>query len=194
MAHKRCMHTKAKRNIPDNFLYFQNDRKNKHKKSKRNSGGIIVLYQNHLRNVISLTDNGGGVLIFIREDIPCKLLNKHSSPEGIEGLFIEVNFRKSKWLLFGTYHPPSQKDDFYFDSIGSALDDAYSGLYDKILLTGDFNAEIDETILTDILELYDLDNLVKEKTCFKSLLNPRLVSHKLPQLFSAYKSDFNWFV
>ena len=38
--------------------------------------------------------NGGGVLIFIREDIPSKLLNKHSFPEGIEGLSIEVNFRK----------------------------------------------------------------------------------------------------
>ena len=61
-------------------------------------------------------------IIFIREDIPSKLLNKHSFPEGIEGLFIEVNFRKSKWLLLGTYHPPSQKDDFYFDSIGRALD------------------------------------------------------------------------
>ena len=47
--------------------------------------------------------NGGGVLIYVREDIPCKQLNRHSFSEGIEGIFVELNFRKCKWLLFGTY-------------------------------------------------------------------------------------------
>ena len=59
---------------------------------------------------------GGGVLIYVREDIPSKLLNKYAFPNDIEGLFIEVNLRKT-WLIFGTYHPPSQRDEFYFDSI-----------------------------------------------------------------------------
>ena len=65
-------------------------------------------------------------------------------PDDIEGLFIEINLRKSKWLIFGSYHPPSQPDEFYFDSIGRALDD-YNAMYDKILLAGDFNAEEHET-------------------------------------------------
>ena len=52
--------------------------------------------------------NGGGVLIYIREDIPSKNLISHTLPSDIEGLFIELNLRNSKWLLFGTYHPPSQ--------------------------------------------------------------------------------------
>ena len=34
---------------------------------------------------------GGGVLIYVREDIPSKLLNKHVFPNDIEGLFIEIN-------------------------------------------------------------------------------------------------------
>ena len=54
--------------------------------------------------------NGGGVLLYIREDIPCKELKFHSLPENIEGIFVEINLRKTKWLLFATYHPPSQCD------------------------------------------------------------------------------------
>ena len=55
---------------------------------------------------------GGGILIYVRTDIPCKQVNKHEFSENIEGIFIEINFRKSKWLLFGTYHPPSQNNNF----------------------------------------------------------------------------------
>ena len=54
--------------------------------------------------------NGGGVLIFARDDIPSRLLNLHNFPYDIEGMFIEINLRKTKWLIYGTYHPPSQND------------------------------------------------------------------------------------
>ena len=40
--------------------------------------------------------NGGGILFYIREDIPSKELNKHTFPDDIEGIFIEVNLRKQK--------------------------------------------------------------------------------------------------
>ena len=43
-----------------------------------------------------------------------KLLSKHNFPDDIEGIFVEINLRKIKWLLFGTYHPPSQADNYYF--------------------------------------------------------------------------------
>ena len=38
--------------------------------------------------------NGGGIMIFIRDDIPSRVLTKHVFPDDIEGLFIELNFRK----------------------------------------------------------------------------------------------------
>ena len=47
--------------------------------------------------------NGGGVMIYVREDIPSKLLNKHTFTKAIEGLFIEINLRKTKLLFFGSY-------------------------------------------------------------------------------------------
>ena len=39
----------------------------------------------------------------------------------------------------------------------------------------DFNAEEKVVILKDFMELYGLKNLVKEKTCFKSVENPSYV-------------------
>ena len=53
--------------------------------------------------------NGGGVIIYISEDIPIKILEKHKLPQDVEGMFVELNVRKSKWLLFGTYHLPPLK-------------------------------------------------------------------------------------
>ena len=38
--------------------------------------------------------NGGGILIYIREDIPSKIVTKHCFPKDIEALFFELNFRK----------------------------------------------------------------------------------------------------
>ena len=30
--------------------------------------------------------------------------------------------RKHKWLLFATYHPPNQKDDYFFNHLETAID------------------------------------------------------------------------
>ena len=55
--------------------------------------------------------NGGGILIYVREDIPCKELFLHNFPTDIEGIFIELNLRKTKWLILASYYPPSQNDE-----------------------------------------------------------------------------------
>ena len=129
---------------------------------------------------------GGGLLIYVRSDIPCKQVNNHEFSDKIEGIFIEINFRKSKWLLLGTYHPPSQNDNYYFDNIGRALD-IYTQKYEKILLTGDFNAEETELGLSNFMELYNLRNLVKEKTCFKSIHNPSCVDLFLTNCYRSFQ-------
>ena len=85
--------------------------------------------------------------------------------------------RKTKLLLFGTYH--SRHPDYglsdieYFEQIGLALD-VYSN-YEKFLLAGDFNIEEEEIVLKDFLYQYNAKNLVKEETCFKSIDNPRCI-------------------
>ena len=116
-------------------------------------------------------------MIYVREDIPSKLLNKHTFTKPIEGLFIEVNLRKTKLLFFGSYR--SDHPDFgvstedYFNQVSLALD-KYSS-YDKILLAGDFNTEETNENLEDFIFENHVKNLVKEPTCFKSLANPSCI-------------------
>ena len=111
--------------------------------------------------------NGGGVLVYIRENIPSKILKKTILPDDIEGTNIELNLRNHKWLLCATYHPPNQKDDYFFNHLEKAID-VYHQTYDKFLLIGDFNAEDTEPYLSQFLFEYDGKNIVSEKTCFKS--------------------------
>ena len=64
------------------------------------------------------------------------------------------------------------KDDF-LEQLGFALD-KYSN-YDKMLIAGDFNIDDDEETLQDFLFEQNIKNLVKEKTCFKSVDNPSCI-------------------
>ena len=50
--------------------------------------------------------NGGGAVTLVKEDIPSKRLAKHNFLGDVEDFFVELNLRKSKWLLFGFYPPP----------------------------------------------------------------------------------------
>ena len=71
--------------------------------------------------------NGGGIMLFIREDIPVKLIFTKVSP--IEGFYAEINLRKQKWLICCSYNPNK---------------------YNKnVLLMGEFNAGLDNAVLKD---------------------------------------------
>ena len=93
--------------------------------------------------------NGRGVIIYVREDVPSKVLRKNSFPNDIEGIFVEINFRKSKWLFSGTYHPPSQSHQYYFDKIDRAID-VYCQ-YEKVVLVRYFNAQTGQKCFDDFL-------------------------------------------
>ena len=43
--------------------------------------------------------NRGGILLYVREDIPSKLASFKNDDTNIEHFFIEINLRKKKWLL-----------------------------------------------------------------------------------------------
>ena len=51
------------------------------------------------------TSHGGGILLYVREDIPCKTIKIDNA---FEAIFIELNFRKQKWLLCSSYNPKLQ--------------------------------------------------------------------------------------
>ena len=54
-------------------------------------------------------DKGGGFLLYIREDIPSRLL-KSKSQCNVKSLSVEINSKKRKWFLNCSYNP--QKINF----------------------------------------------------------------------------------
>ena len=60
--------------------------------------------------------------------------------------------------------------------------------YGKFLLTGDFNAEDSESCLKDFLYHYDAKNLVKQKTCFKSVENPSCIDLFLTNSYRSFQN------
>ena len=88
--------------------------------------------------------NGSSGGVIARDDILNKLLIKNKLPD-------EVNVRKTKWLLFGTYHPPSQPVEYFLNYVGYALNIyIYRQTYGKFFLAGDFNKEETKPSLSNV--------------------------------------------
>ena len=68
------------------------------------------------------TASGGGVMIYVRCDIPCSLINNHLYSKLIEGISLEINLRKSKWFLFGGYNPNKCTISSFTKILSSILD------------------------------------------------------------------------
>ena len=47
--------------------------------------------------IVDCDNSGGDIMLFVREDISCKLLFVENHP--IEGFYVEVNLQNSKWFL-----------------------------------------------------------------------------------------------
>ena len=51
--------------------------------------------------------NGGGLLLYISEGIPFKIIQNSSLPPTLEVLPIEINLGRFRFLLIGLFKPPS---------------------------------------------------------------------------------------
>ena len=122
----------------------------------------------------------------------------YNLPEDIECGFVEINLKNKKWLFPNAYWLPSQNGRYFFEELGKSLD-AYSTGYENLILLGDFNMEEKEADISNFLEIYNLKNLVKKPTCFKSdrprsidlILTNRASSFQLTDSIETGLSDFH---
>ena len=105
---------------------------------------------------------GGGILVYVQENIPAKLLS--SEAKTIEGIFIELNFRKKKWLLSCSYNPSKSNIISHLEHLRRSLDFC-SPTYDNLLLMGDFNANTSELNMKDFCKSYGFESLIKNLSC-----------------------------
>ena len=130
---------------------------------------------------------GGGIVTYIREDIPSKRLDLVNVSNDIEVTFIELNLRKTKWLIVSTYLPPWQDKNYYFNSMAKALD-VYGAKFENIILVGDFNTKESEQVLSDFIFEQNLHNIISFPTCFKSVDNPSTIDLMLTNRANCFQN------
>ena len=115
--------------------------------------------------------NGGGIVVYVREDILSRQISFKDDDKDIEHLFVEINLRKKKWLISCSYNPHLQLIDKHFTDIGKGLD-SLSCKYDNYILMGNFDAELSNDFVDNFCGSYKLKNLIKEPACLKNPDNP----------------------
>ena len=93
--------------------------------------------------------NEGGHTIYIREGISSNMLTKHNLLENKEAGFIELNFRKCKWLFCARYRPPSQNRTYFSLNIDTGLD--VCSTYERVAVANDFNEQLVEILFDSLL-------------------------------------------
>ena len=131
--------------------------------------------------------NGGGFMIFVKENRPSKLLTKHNFPSDVEGLFVELNFRRSNFSLELITHLHIMISVFLIVLIKLLIFTATMIMFYLL-----------ETLMqkmSNFLYQHDLYNLGKVGTCFKNSSKPTSIDLFLTTkkyTFCKYRCSMQW--
>ena len=107
--------------------------------------------------------SSGGILLYVREDIPTKILS-HDFPSA-ESIFLEIILHQKKWLINCSYNPQKNNIKHHLETISRTLD-TFSTKYENVLLLVDFNTCVDDEAIKNFCSSYCLNSLIKQPTCF----------------------------
>ena len=119
---------------------------------------------------LDLSSNGGDILLYVRDDVPSRLLTDYKIKDNLELFLVEVNIRKKKWLLSYSYNPHKSNISNHLHHLNKGLA-VYLKSYDNILIMGDFNSEFSENYLNSFCNVNSLKTLNRGPTCFKNPSN-----------------------
>ena len=102
------------------------------------------------------------IILFVSEDIPAKL--NSSKKRSIEGLYVEIHLRKQKWLITCSCNP--NKCATYVNMLRKWVKALI--YYKYFLLMEDFNIGLNNTIMKDCFNLYNLRKLTNTPTCYQN--------------------------
>ena len=102
--------------------------------------------------------HGGGILLYVREDIPSKLLPMEENL--IEGFFAQINLRsKKKWLLSCSYNPKKTWLSNHIAELGKSLD-LFIAKYERLLFLGHFNEGIEDSSIKIFCSKFNLTSMI----------------------------------
>ena len=131
--------------------------------------------------------HGGGVMIYVREHLPCKPIQFQNKPNDIEVIFFELTLRGKKWVIVGGYNPAKESTSYFLDHVSKNLDRIMAN-YDHILILGDLNSAMPEVPMQNFCELYILENLIKQPTCYKNPNNPSSIDVMLTNSANCFQN------
>ena len=73
------------------------------------------------------TAKGGGIWLYIRDDMPCRYIKETTLNNLFEGFFVELNLRSKKWLLGCSYN-------HHKENIASHLGNTVKEVKEKLFL------------------------------------------------------------
>uniref|UniRef100_A0A7M5XKN3 Endonuclease/exonuclease/phosphatase domain-containing protein n=1 Tax=Clytia hemisphaerica TaxID=252671 RepID=A0A7M5XKN3_9CNID len=117
---------------------------------------------------IDCNSNSGGLLTYVKSDIPARHLKSFKLDPSLHILPVELRLRKDKLLVFNIYRPDRINLDLFFHTLSDAIH-FYEVDYNNIIVIGDFNLEPTDPKLVRFLELNDMANVMNSKICFKSI-------------------------
>ena len=82
-----------------------------------------------------------------------KNIKNLSLSSNFDGIFLDINIRKTKWILLGCNNPKKSNIVEFLKILPAALDQLMTN-YDNFLLLGDFNSEIQEPSMTEFCDIY----------------------------------------
>lgn len=97
----------------------------------------------------------GGVAIYIKNTLSCKLLRKYNAIRDVEFIFVEINSHDEKLLLGCVYRPDK---NIKFDSLLSELA-ILTVSYSSIIIAGDFNGNLLAQTGSDLMSTMTTFNL-----------------------------------
>ena len=146
-------------------------------------------FPNYRRDRLSTNTRsfGGGKMVFVKDGMINKRLDSYET-KNAETICIELTISNRKWFIMFAYRPESIDRALFFTEVKDSLTKAFAN-YEYVLLAGDLNVDMDipktdtKGYLSDLIDLFDLTNIVKGKTCFQktggSSLDVMLTNHPL---------------
>ena len=94
---------------------------------------------------------GGVLLLYVNEDIPCKILNQQTASSSSEIIAMQFFQTKRKWLLLNNSE---------FLEVMIVLLNDYTETYENIITPGDFNMTVENPQLNGLMQLHDMSRLI----------------------------------
>ena len=98
--------------------------------------------------------------------------------------------QNTKILINCSYNPHKSEIKKHLTAFRNSLD-LHSSKYEKILILGDFNVEIEEANMKSFCENYNLKSLIKQSTCYKNANKPTfidLILTNVPRMFQSTRA------